>query len=480
MKQALTKISLAVLTIVMVQGCSSNQRPTTQTSQVPEGFPETDAQTVYDEYDFQRATQAYLWAMPLVSVSAMVEAWKKDGATMQNLPIYAGGAQPDQVVLTSQSQSIYVAAYLDLSDGPIVIEAPPGGLGGFNNAWERTVVDIGPFGPDKSKGGKFLILPPGYEGEVPEGYFTAQSDTYWILWLVRGTRVDGKAAPAVAQLKQYKLYPLSSKENPPAMSFYDGNKVKSDMVFKNGMRYWETLHRAIQREPVRDHDKAMLGFLASLGIEKGKPFNPSARNKAILERAEVKGLEMARTIAFDSRSPRATIYEGKQWERIFVADDVSFHTPTYLDTESRVTYVYPACWTSPGMTLEVVGAGSQYASATKDANGKWLDGAKNYSLHLDPNIPAKNFWSVMVYDAISRSMVNTDQKMAGLDSYGDLQKNSDGSIDLYFGPKAPEGKKSNWIKTLDDRGFFLYFRWYGPTQEFFDQSWQLNDIIEVK
>jgi len=294
MKQTLTKITLAVLTIVMLQGCSSNQSAVTKTSQVPEGFPQTNAQDLYDEYDFQRATQAYLWAMPLVSVSATVEGFQGAGTTMQNLPIYAKGAQPDQVVLTSQTQSVYVAAYLDLSDGPIVVEAPPGGLGGFNTAWQRTVVDVGPFGPDKRKGGKFLILPPGFKGEVPEGYFTAQSDTNWILWLVRGTKVDGKAGPAVAQLKKYKVYPLASKENPPAMSFYDGNKGKIDGVFNNGMRYWETLHRAIQREPIRDQDKAMLGFLASLGIEKGKPFNPSARNKAILERAEVKGLELIR------------------------------------------------------------------------------------------------------------------------------------------------------------------------------------------
>jgi len=144
-----------------------------------------------------------------------------------------------------------------------------------------------------------------------------------------------------------------------------------------------------------------------------------------------------------------------------------------------VTYVYPAIWTSPAMTLKLVGAGSQYASAAKDVEGQWLDGAKNYTLHVDSNVPAKNFWSVMVYDAINRSTINTDKYKAGLDSYGDLKKNSDGSIDLYFGPKAPEGKESNWVKTLDDRGFFIYFRWFGPMQEYFDQTWQLNDLVKL-
>ena len=131
------------------------------------------------------------------------------------------------------------------------------------------------------------------------------------------------------------------------------------------------------------------------------------------------------------------------------------------------------------MTLEIVGGGSQYASTTRDADGEWLDGALNYTLHLDPDIPIVNFWSVMAYDAVARSQIDTDQGRAGVDSYGDLVENADGSIDLYFGPEAPPGRETNWIKTREDRGFFLYFRWYGPTEAYFDQSWQLNDVRRV-
>ena len=277
-----------------------------------------------------------------------------------------------------------------------------------------------------------------------------------------------------------KIYPLARKDNPPAMSFFNASDVPMDMVFKTDFRFWETLHRALQREPVRVQDKAMLGMLAPLGIEKGMPFAPDDRARDILTRAAEKGLEMARTIAFQSRSPRATIYEGKQWESAFVAEDVTFNTPTYLDSEARVTYAYPAEWTSPAMTLKIVGGGSQYALAARDADSEWLDGAFNYTLHLEPNIPVVNFWSVIVYDAVTRSQIDTDHGTAGVDSYGDLIENAGGSIDLYFGPDVPQGLESNWTKTREDRGFFLLFRWYGPTEPYFDQSWQLNDVEKIK
>ncbi len=464
------------LPLVLALSACVQEPPTT-----PEGFPAREAQAVYDELDFQRATQAYLWAMPLVSVSGSIEGMQRDhGTTMQNIPIYEDGATPKQVILTANSQSIYSFGYLDLSKGPVAFDVPPGGLGGFNNAWEQPIIDIGPLGPDKGKGGKYLLLPPGYNGDIPEGYFTAHSDTYWILWLIRGSKVDGKAAPAVAQLKQMKVYPLARKDNPPAMSFFNASTIPADIVFKTDLRFWETLHRALEREPIREQDKAMLGMLAPLGIEKGKPFKPDDRARAILERAAKKGLEMARTITFQSRSPRATIYEGKQWERVFVAEDVTFNTPTYLDWEARVTFAYPAEWSSPAVTLKIIGAGSQYALSARDADGEWLDGALNYTLHLEPNIPVVNFWSVMAYDAVTRSQIDTDQGTAGVDSYGDLIENADGSIDLYFGPRAPRGKETNWIKTREDRGFFFLFRWYGPTEPYFDQSWQLNDVEKVK
>jgi hypothetical protein len=419
--------------------------------------------------------------MPLVAVSGSIEGMQRDhGTTMQNIPIYEGGATPKQIILTANSQSIYSFGYLDLSKGPVVFDVPPGGLGGFDNAWEQPLIDIGPLGPDKGKGGKYLLLPPGYEGDIPEGYFAAHSDTYWVLWLIRGSKVDGKVAPAVAQLKQMKVYPLARKDNPPAMSFFNASVIPADIVFKTDFRFWETLHRALEREPIREQDKAMLGMLAPLGIEKSKPFEPDDRARAILERAAKTGLEMARTITFRSRSSNATIYEGTQWERVFVADDVSFHTPTYLDIDSRVTFAYPAEFTSPAMTLKIVGGGSQYAAVARDADRQWLDGARNYRLHLDPDIPVKNFWSTMVYDAVTRSQIDTDQGMAGLDSYSDLKKNPDGSLDLYFGPRAPGGKETNWIKTRKDRGFFLYFRWYGPTQPYFDKTWKLNDVEKIK
>jgi hypothetical protein len=197
--------------------------------------------------------------------------------------------------------------------------------------------------------------------------------------------------------------------------------------------------------------------------------------RPILERAAATGLTMARIITFNSRDPRARAYPGRQWEWLFLADAATFETPTHLDVDARVTYTYGALWTSPAMVQKIVGGGSQYLAAYKDKQGNWLDVAKNYSLRIEPNVPVKDFWSVMVYDAVTRSMIDTEQGKAGLDSYGTLAKNSDGSLDLYFGPNKP-AQASNWIKTRPDRGFFLYFRAYGPLQPFFDQTWALNDV----
>jgi hypothetical protein len=446
------------------------------------GYPKSGATShTYDEIDYQRACQAYLWAQPVVANSATAERMRKLwGTSNQVVPIFEQGANAKQVILTANSQSIYQFGTLDLADGPMVVELPANGLGGFDNGWQQPLCDIGPLGPDKGKGGKFLVLPPGNDARSPAGYFEIRSDTLWVLWLVRGSKVEGDAAPAVDLLRQTKVYPLARKDDPPPMRFLNGSKLAGDITFPLDFSYWEVLDRAIQREPVREQDKAMLGLLTGLGIEKGKRFRPDARAKRILARAQKAGLEMARTIAFDSRSPRAPVYKGRRWEWLFLADAASFVGPAYLDIDARVTYTYGAEFTSPAMMMKNVGVGSQYLATYKDARGRWLDGARHYRLRLEPDIPVKDWWSIMVYDALTRSMIDTRQGLSGLDSFAELAKGADGSVDLYFGPSLPKGApKTNWVRTRPGRGFFLYFRAYGPLKPFFDQTWKLNDVAAL-
>jgi hypothetical protein len=358
------------------------------------------------------------------------------------------------------------------------METPPGVLGGIDNHWMYPLTDIGPFGPDKAKGGKYLILPPGYEGDIPEGYFVVKSDTFENFYLLRAIPKKGDNSGAVDTIRKAKLYPLSQVANPPKMEWFNASGKPASVTFPTDYRYFEILANTLTAEPARLQDKTMLGMLAPLGIVHGKPFEPDARVKKILERAAKVGNAMSRTIAYNSRNPNRIYTEGSQWEFVFLTKSATFDTDTYRDVDASVTFSHQAFFTAEGMVKKLVGKGSQYLGGYKDSEGNWLDGSQSYSLHIDPNVPMEDFWSVMVYDSETRSMIVNNQ-LPGLDSNLKLKTNEDGSVDLYFGPKAPKGMESNWVKTIPGKGFFLYFRLYGPKKAFFDRSWKLNNLQKI-
>ena len=446
--------------------------------QMEDGQPAIESiQELYDELDFQRAVQAYVWATPFVALSAMFESQDRDfGATLTRQGIFEQSVTPEYIVFTGNNTTIYSLGQLDLrKHGPIVLEAPAGALGGIDNHWQYPLMDIGPFGPDKGKGGKFLILPPGYNKEVPGGYFVVKSDTYRNFFLLRGVPKDGDVQGAIDNLRTGRLYPLSEAANPPKMEWFNASGKTANATFPTDYRYFELLAKHLTEEPARLRDKAMLGMLAPLGIVHGKPFKPDDRVRGILERAAKVGNAMSRTIAYNSRNPNRIYAEGRNWEWVFLTKSATFETDTYLDVDASVTYSHQAMFTAEGMVKKVVGAGSQYLAAYKDVDGNWLDGGQSYSLHIDPDVPVEDFWSVMVYDAETRSMIVNGQ-VPGRDSNAKLKTNTDGSVDLYFGPTVPAGFESNWVKTIPGQGFFLYFRAYGPKKEFFDLSWTLDDL----
>ncbi len=489
----------AILPALLLAACNQPAQTPTQASpgsdsgsiyQLEGGYPAKDnLSKIYDELDYQRAVQAYIWATPLVGMEALSNGLTNDMGlkNISDVGIFENFLDANTLVATGNGQSLYAFGNIDLSQtGPVVIEVPAKVLGFTMSAWQQPLEDLGPLGPDKGKGGKYLFLPPGYTRPAPAGYFPVKTDTYLINWLVRGFVVNGDPAPAVQSIKGMKIYRLDDRNKQPAMNFVNLSGRKATLIplgdNLSGLGYFDLLNRGIQREPVRAQDKQFLGLLAPLGIEKGKAFNPDDRTKAILERAAKAGAAMTTAISYDSRYPKKYRWEGySRWEELILSEHPDYVGPNYEEIDSRAGLYYQAAGASKSILLSAVGVGSKYAGAFKDKNDDWLMGDNNYKLTVPANVPVKDFWSVTVYDAITRSMIANAQKNAGRDSYQqDLKKNADGSVDLYFGPAAPAGNESNWVQTNPGTGFFLYFRWYGPLQAYFDKNWKLPDVEKLK
>lgn len=447
------------------------------------GYPTSGAVKKLDDLRvLNRAIEVYLEQMPAVSVFQIRKGLAGAGAKQANeFVIWEDLMAARTLLLTGNSETVYGMSFLDLKrDGPTVIDAPPMLLGGLSDMWQHEVLGIGPTGPDKGKGGKILILPPDYSGKPPKGYITAKSRTYGVWLGVRGFQVEGKTDKAVALMKSMKIYPLSKAGSPPSMVFLNGSNADVDTVFRDSYEFFADLARLVEDEPselLSSHERFEL---ASIGIEKGKPFNPDADRKALLEEAVRLASAMARANTYAASDPARLIYPDRQWEWLFIGGSASWDSQGFVNIDRRAGFAYAAIGMSPAMVEKVVGAGSQYYWTLRDGTGDFLDGGKNYQLHLPPNIPVKNFWSVVVYDASSRSMLRNGEKFPTVSQYTGPNANPDGSIDIYFGPTAPQGKEKNWIKTVEGKGWFPLLRFYGPLQPFFDKTWKPTDLELVK
>jgi hypothetical protein len=410
---------------------------------------------VYDHLDFMRGVRTFQDAIPIASLYAMREGLREVGCVDGTVGIFEDLMDSKTLFLTANTESVYAVTWLDLKNGPIVVESPSNTLGFVDDFFFNYVTDLGNAGPDRGQGGKFLFLPPDYEGETPEGYFTFQSRTYgnWLIW--RGFLVDGDPKPAVASMKaSTHVYPLAGRDHPPEQRFINLSGKSFNTIHANDFTFFEEVNEVIQEEPVDSVDPEFLGLLASIGIEKGKPFTPDARMKAILTDAAAVGNATARAIVFRTRDPHAYYHENSSWKTGFIGGSHEFLRDGVRLLDARTMFFYYATGITPAMSAKMVGVGSQYGIAAVDAEGNYLDGSKTYRLTLPKGIPAKDFWSVTLYDPQTRSMLQTPRTARPTLSSqsGNPEYNDDGSCTIYFGAEAPKGKENNWIQTVPGKG----------------------------
>ncbi len=489
-----------------------------------DGAPSTaTADAVYTALAFTNGLNVYNNSFRGASALAIRKGFQHLGAGDNAVLIYSKLADAASIFLTGNADTIYYMSVVDLSNGPMVIEQPPKGLGTINDMWFSWIIDIGFPGPDRGEGGKYLIVPPGYDGPLPDGGFNvARSKTLRVIYAARAFLTDNDPKPTVEMIKKYmKIYPytpnavgtsiataleggikLAATPPVPETQFVEGSGVPVNTVPPSDFGFFELINENVQNEPATSYDVELAGQLASIGIVKGKPFAPDAAMKKTLTEAAAVGNAAGRVLNWRPSDELGWwYYPGSSWMNMLWQGGALFETPPPMFTkdgmfkplpptgartlESRTAFYYGYTLDSPGMIMRIPGVGSQYLLGFLDANKNPFDGARTYKVTLPPNIPARAFWSFTLYDNQTRSMLSTPQRYprAGSQSYPSpaATASADGSTSIYFGPTQPAGvARSNWIQTDPAKGWFTILRLYSPLESFFDKSWRPTEIELVK
>jgi hypothetical protein len=445
------------------------------------GFPTPEtAQRLYDEMDLQRATQAFMDFFPHMSLYAIIRSQARDLGfeTSSDIGVMADFMNTNQPFLTGNNSTIYAVASIDLKeDGPTVVEIPPGMYGTANDAAFRYLTDFGATGPDNGEGGKYLFLPPGYDGDVPDGYFVLRSNGHRIWAMMRGFGEVGTGEQALDWFSQrLKVYPLDAPDR--TSRYINVSAVGMNPLPPEDGSFFAMLDQIIQHEPTSLFSAEQLGRLATLGIEKGKPFAPDARMQGIFDKAAQQGTAMSRAILYASREPDIQYWPDRKWEKMFVRNTEFIRDSGAADIDARTLWHYQAIVVSPNLISTTPGVGSAYLTAFRDAENNMLMGDASYKLTVPANPPVARFWAVTAYDPATRGLLASDGAIT-VGSQTDPVVNADGSVDLYFGQSAPEGFEQNLITTNPDKGFFVVFRFYGPTEGYIEKTWVLNDFEKI-
>jgi len=450
-----------------------------------DGVPTVEtAELVYDYLDFQHGVTAFLSGIQVASMEAMRKGLLTFGPANKTGILFENLMDSKALWLTPNTTSVYMVMWLQLDGEPYVLETPADVLGIIDDHWFKYVADFGRLGDDKNKGGKFLIVPPGYKGEIPKGYIVKHTNTNgnWVIW--RGFQKDGSPKPAIDLTKKvFKAYPLSQKDNPQPINFVNASGVFNNTIHNMDITIYDEINAVVQAEPSMGQSPEILGYFASIGIEKGKEFKPDARMKKILTESAKVASVTARTLISRPRDEAFLLFpkNSKVWTNPFVGGSYKFEVDGANLLDARAAFHFFATGITPAMAKKIIGKGSKYAVAYLDKEMNPFDGGKTYTVNIPANVPMKDFWSFTLYNNQTRAMLQTDQRFPGLDSNKKgLVTNKDGSVDVYFGPTPPKGHESNWIQTIPNRGWNMLFRVYGPLDPWFDKTWYPGDPELVK
>lgn len=441
-------------------------------------FNDDASKRLFDEMDYQRASQAYIWSTPLVSITAWRNSQGKAyGVTKDTDFVVLESLKEKRGIVTGNLTTPYIFNFISLKDGPVEIKYPAGKTaGGVLDFWQRPVFDLGLTGPDKGQGATYVLVGPDQDPAKfkKEGVHVYQSETNNVFIGLRILEADPGYFDTFA-----KQYQMGRVGKPLATSrFIKSKDVEWNATAPRGMEYWKLLSEILNEEPVREIDKAWTAMLAPLGIEKGKAFSPDDRQKTALLKGAAMGELMTRNLQVNPRY--AEVYwPGTSWYKSFDFQTEQ-ETQDRAQIDERATWFYEAVSSTKGMLNPQPGSGQVYMTTKRDSEGRLLRADKNYKLHVPKDVPVAQFWALTLYSENTRRPYDnggTEIRSANLDSHlKDLKVNADGSVDLYIGPKAPEGFESNHMKTVGDDGWFVYFRLYAPTQPFFDKSFKLADF----
>ena len=491
---------LSIILGIVLTGCSQNTSKPTYSANVPaslitadkidtqslgelyfnDGMPDPETvEKAYDYIDLSRAVDSFLDGMPAASIYAMLEGQKGIGLKPNDIGISETLIDARSIWLTPQTTTPYATAEIDVKNGPVVIENPGAVLGFIDDAFFLHVTDIGMTGPDQGKAFKYLLVGPDYEEETPEGYHVIKSNTYRHWLIMRLFVVDGDIQKTVQTFKDsIRIYDLAEAANPPTQQFFDLSGALYNTVHASDMNFYDELNAVVQYEPADAFNPELVGLFAGIGIKKGVPFEPNPRMQKILADGAAIGSAIARALVFRPRKESVYFYPGERhWYSPLAGGSSEFLNNGERVLDDRIMFHYYATGITPAMSKPQVGTGSVYEMTAQDASGEYLDGGKTYSVTLPSPIPANNFWSFMVYDNQTRSILETDQKSGGIDSNSpDIEANADGSYTVWFGPQPPKGKSGNWVQTIPGKGYSCILRLYGPLQPWFDKTWMPGDF----
>lgn len=449
-------------------------------------LPQAEAKemTPREKMIHRRAVEAAVWGMPLVGTRGFLNSTRRDlGGDWNDVVYFSKTMVSRHGFLTANNQTPYVVASLNTKDGPLVVEVPGASekakyFGSFVDAWFYPFTDVGPAGADKGKGGKYLFLPPGYEGEVPEGCLVFRPYTYAVYMALRpvaekGARIEDLAAYA----KTLKVYRLSKASNPSPTNFIDAYPKKWDTLPKYDISFFHDLADSVEEEPVLERDLAMMAMLHSIGIEKGRPFAPDKKTKRILERAIKDAYDYMQDM-FVNHAFKNYI-EGTHWSTFDLSIEQAKAGWPFVSKDRMLIDDRAKLYHFATFMPKVLGASSFYLMNLHDSESRLLDGESTYKMNVPADTPAGDFWSATAYSFSTHGYIEGSERV-GISSLekDSLAINKDGSVDLYFAPSAPDGHESNWIPTSEK--FWVCLRLYGPEEPLFDKSWKIPDIEKIK